>query len=134
MQPIIINITLGMEGQQRLSFVPNVVNRNSFNNAVFQKLQKEKLVTQLNKLITNLVSEMIESTIMESKIDTKHSKSDKQWLKKVKRIISNEISNSQFNVDTLASVLNVSRSKVHRQIKRITGLTPNKYIRQLNEL
>jgi len=56
---------------------------------------------------------------------------DIKWLEKVEKIIKSEISNSNFTVDSLADILNASRSKVHRRIKLITGLTPNKYLREI---
>lgn len=140
MTPIIINITFGLEESQSLSFSPNARAYNSLNTVHIDKanleyLQKEKLVIRLNQLITNVVNETVKIDNQNfNKKQNEHllsTKNNKQWLKKVERIVRSEISNSQFNIDSLASILNVSRSKVHRDIKRRTGLTPNKYIRQI---
>jgi YesN/AraC family two-component response regulator len=46
----------------------------------------------------------------------------------VTEVIHKNISDTQFNVDTLANALNMSRSSLHRKIKGVSELTPNELI------
>ena len=103
----------------------------TINYSLSKQKKREALTLQLNQLINDLENESIE--IHNKNFDKNKSinKVDKQWLRKVEQIIHSEIRNTRFTVDFLAATLNASRSKVHRQIKRITGLTPNKYIRTI---
>ena len=56
------------------------------------------------------------------------TKADEDFLKNVNQVIQANISDVQFNVDTLASALNMSRSSLHRKIKGVSELTPNELI------
>ncbi|MEM1318672.1 MAG: ATP-binding protein [Bacteroidota bacterium] len=58
-------------------------------------------------------------------------KVSQQWLQKVESILLREISNKQFNMNSLADELHISQSKLSRQIKAMTGLTPNKYFLEI---
>lgn len=59
------------------------------------------------------------------------SNSDLQWLAEIETILKKEVSNSQYTFDQLANQLFISRSQLQRRLKKITGLTPNKYFREI---
>ena len=61
------------------------------------------------------------------------SKADETFLEKLTETIKKNISEPEFNVDSLASEMNMSRSSLHRKIKGIAQITPNEYI-QLERL
>ena len=67
--------------------------------------------------------------------ETSISPSDLAWLEKLERTIKGELGNSQFKIDDLPQILYMSRTKLFRRIKQLTGLTPNQYLREvrLNE-
>ena len=56
---------------------------------------------------------------------------DLDWLKKLETVVQGEVGNRQFNVLELASTMAVSERQLFRMIKRLTGMTPNKYLRDL---
>ena len=56
---------------------------------------------------------------------------DLTWLKEVEIIAQREIKNTKFKIDDLAAELYMSRRQVFRKIKKVTGLTPNNYIKLL---
>ncbi len=56
------------------------------------------------------------------------TKADEDFLQKVTEVINSNMSNVQFNVDELASALNMSRSSLHRKMKGVSELTPNEFI------
>ncbi len=59
-----------------------------------------------------------------SKTEDKHP-----YLIKVERLIARHLDDHTFNVSELCAMLNLSRSQLHRKIKALTGLGPNKFIR-----
>jgi len=56
---------------------------------------------------------------------------DLEWLSQVETIAWRELKNKYFSTDFLADELYVSKSQLFRKIKRITGLTPMRYIKLL---
>lgn len=84
----------------------------------FEQKERERLAELVipNKPITEI------STI---------SKSDLLWLEEVEDLLKKEMPNSNFHFDQLANQLFISRSQLQRRIKKITGLTPNKYFREI---
>jgi len=59
---------------------------------------------------------------------------DGKWLQEVKTTVERELQNSQFGISFLATELHISERQLHRKIKTLTGLTPNKYIREIKLL
>lgn len=53
------------------------------------------------------------------------------WLKKLEETVSQELSNRQFNILEMASTMAVSERQLFRRIKRLTGMTPNNYLRDM---
>ncbi len=56
------------------------------------------------------------------------SAADWAWLKKVEAIMLGEIRDTQFGIAMLAQALHLSERQLHRRIKGITGMTPNRYL------
>jgi len=56
---------------------------------------------------------------------------DVKFINRLKTYILEHLSDPELNIDALASHLAVSRSKLNRKIKSLTGLTPNNYIKTL---
>lgn len=54
---------------------------------------------------------------------------DGKWMEKLNGIISDNLSNGEFNVDMLAEQMSVSRSFLQRKMKAILGMTPNDYVK-----
>lgn len=54
---------------------------------------------------------------------------DREFLNKVKNILADEMSNSQFNVNDLCRRLAVSRTVLYNKTKTLTGESPNDFIR-----
>ena len=56
---------------------------------------------------------------------------DRNWLLDFEAEVFRQIKSSQFNLYDLAYTLAVSERQLHRKIKKLVSLTPNKYIRIL---
>lgn len=52
-------------------------------------------------------------------------------MKSVDKYINDNISESDFNVDTLSEAVGISRSQLHRKLKEIVGVSPSDYIRNI---
>lgn len=57
------------------------------------------------------------------------SKADRELLQKMDDAIHENLAESKFTIEDLASILCMSRSTLFEKIKNISGLTPNNYIR-----
>ena len=90
----------------------------------------EHMLAQLSNLLSNrnkLKEAFINSPLVKIR-SIAPTKADENFLKEVTEVIHKNISDTQFNVDTLASSLNMSRSSLHRKIKGVSELTPNELI------
>lgn len=52
-----------------------------------------------------------------------------EFVKKLNDLILDNLTNAEFNIDSLARMFYMSRSNFHKRVKGITGKTPNDYIR-----
>ena len=110
---------------------------------ILKPFQEEELLARIDNLIKNaanrvVVGEMEHKTkvVQSNPIDKKDaqptiSQADIKWLAKAEKRIKEEISNTQFNIESLAAELNISRSQIQRRIKKTTGLSPTKYFREI---
>lgn len=57
------------------------------------------------------------------------NKADEQFLNKIIEIINENITDSNFNVESLADLVHMSRSSLHRKLKAIIDTTPTDFIR-----
>ncbi|MEZ4885308.1 MAG: AraC family transcriptional regulator [Chitinophagales bacterium] len=53
------------------------------------------------------------------------------WLKRIYRLILENLSEFDFTNSTLAEELSISERQLYRIVKELTGLSPNLYIRQI---
>ncbi|MGM0530197.1 MAG: hybrid sensor histidine kinase/response regulator transcription factor [Bacteroidota bacterium] len=90
----------------------------------------DHILAQLSNLLTNR-NKLKEAYISTPSVKIKSiapTKADEDFLKNVTEVINKNISDTQFNVDTLANEVNMSRSSLHRKIKGVSELTPNELI------
>lgn len=57
-----------------------------------------------------------------------YSKEDEKFLEKLMEVITQELHNTKFDIDQLASIMCMSRTTLFRKIKAISNLTPNEMI------
>ena len=56
------------------------------------------------------------------------SQADKLFLSKLEMLTAQHLSDSNFNIDQLATMMNMGRTKFFGKVKDMTGLSPNKYM------
>ena len=109
---------------------------------LLKPFQEEELLVRIENLIENAKNRQSEIKTVEvdntTKAPTKKAKpkpsvsaSDLKWLSDIEKRLQRELTNPKFSVVDLADELNVSRSQVQRRIKKITGLSPIPYFRQI---
>lgn len=69
------------------------------------------------------------STPLSELSSTIHNKLDEEFMNKCVEIISNNIEDTEFSVNTLAKELNMSRTSLFTKVKGIIDMTPNDFIK-----
>ncbi|MEM6376836.1 MAG: tetratricopeptide repeat protein [Bacteroidota bacterium] len=95
---------------------------------------EEELLVRVQNLLNNYNNRSIEpesETGINIPVLGKVSALDLEWLEKLESLLKQEIANPNFNLDQAENLLFVSRSQLQRRVKKITGLTPNQYFREI---
>jgi len=89
------------------------------------------LMAQIHSMIKNreLLIEKFSRTPMVSYQLLANNNKDKEFLDKLNRDIEKNILDEGFNIEKLTVSMAMSRSKLQRKIKELSGLVPNDYIR-----
>ncbi|WP_229127678.1 response regulator transcription factor [Bacteroides nordii] len=89
------------------------------------------LITQLSSLLENRKRE--KEAFIKKPYVTSHSiglcKADEELINKIIGIIEENITDSNFGVERLSEITNMSRSSLHRKIKALSGTSPTDFIR-----
>ena len=102
-------------------------------------LPKPFYMNELKLTIANLISNRL---IMKGKysgaqeqkkiVEAIHIEStDEQFMKQILDLINKNLSNSEFSVEQLMKELRVSKSKLNRKIKDMTGFSPARFIQNI---
>ncbi len=57
--------------------------------------------------------------------------SNEIWLEKVNKVILRHVNNNKLHLTCILNEINMSRRTFERKLKRLTGLSPRKYVTQL---
>lgn len=100
---------------------------------LLKPFEEEELLIRLNNLIANhkLRQHQKEEEVLRTDATPPFSKADAEWLEKVELSVQSAIDNPQFTLLQLSQMLFISERQMSRKIKTLTGLTPNKYIREI---
>lgn len=90
----------------------------------------EFVKAQVNSLIQNRknIMEYFASTPLSHIKSIANSKTDVSFLSKLDEVIYSHLADTDLSVETLADVMNMSRSSLYRKIKDLSNLTPNELI------
>lgn len=89
------------------------------------------LLTQINTLINNRMRER-EAFMQKPFLPIQHigmNKADEEFIEKIVAIITDNITDVNFNVEKLSELTYMSRSSLHRKITALSDLTPTDFIR-----
>ena len=89
------------------------------------------LVTRVKNLIANRerLKEIYGKDFSLDTLGIEVSSLDEQFIQKLHKIMEENLSNTQFNLDYLSQEIGMSKATLYRKVKSITDLTPNEFIR-----
>ncbi len=80
--------------------------------------------------VTSTPSTQVASADMAQKTTLITSQAEKVFMVKLEMLTAQHLSNPDFNIDLLAQLMNIGRTKFYGRVKEMTGLSPNKFIMQ----
>lgn len=89
---------------------------------LLKPFNSEELLVRINNLIANH---------KERVFDESEGSEDQQWLQSVQELTDLRLLDEDFSVATLADELGIIERQLYRKMKKLTGLTPNKFIQEM---
>ena len=96
--------------------------------AFLSGFQDPKYFSRCFKKMTGITPSAYKELITDHKSETRKKKSKEKFIKQAVFLVIRNLTNSYFSVDDFASVMNVSRSTLYRNIKLCTDLSPFEFI------
>ncbi|TKG94207.1 response regulator [Puteibacter caeruleilacunae] len=90
------------------------------------KLLKAKVIGMLNNRAR--IQSSFSNDLSVSMSSVTNSAIDERWMQKAEAVLSKNMSNESFDVNTFAKDLGMGRTNFYNKIKSITGQTPNEFI------
>lgn len=106
-------LTLPFDEQELRARIDNVLSHQAVRRATAKSLNQTDTSTQSNNLVEQL------------------SKADQEWLQTFEAFAKKNLNEDTLSVPRLAQEFAMSESTLLRQLKRLTGLTPVKYLQEL---
>lgn len=72
-----------------------------------------------------------DATVLATEEKTGSSKGDIAWLENLEKVVKDRVGDAAFTVSQLAYDLHISERQIYRKIKELTGLSPNKYLKEV---
>lgn len=84
-----------------------------------------KLRQDFHKMMTNLFGNKAEKIASEQILSQK----DREFIARIQEVITNQLADENFYIDSLAEEMCMSRSNFYRKIKALSGMPPNDYLK-----
>ncbi len=99
---------------------------------VVKPFNLEELKTRANNLLVNYKERKLAIEESKSMMDEEANLSyDEQLIQKLTEKVNEHIDDNSFSVKELADYASMSESTLHRTLKKVTGLTPGQFIREI---
>ena len=99
---------------------------------LLKPFEEEELLVRIENLLKNYNNRITRKNNKQvEKQQQQFSEDDLHWLENCEGILEEKIGDAQFSMKQLAILLAMSESTLARQLKRITGLTPAKYLQEM---
>ena len=123
--PIIL-LTAKAEIQDRISGI-----KHGADAYLVKPFNVDELLVQIDNLIRSraLLIEKFKMYQADELADQPHAEQENEFLQNLNKLITEEISNLELNVDRVCDSLSMSRTQLHRKIKALTGKSITAYIR-----
>jgi signal transduction histidine kinase/DNA-binding response OmpR family regulator len=97
---------------------------------LLKPFQEEELESRIANLLSNVQARQ-EFLQVEPEEDPDPTDLDQEWLESLEQYVRTHLSNEMLSVPFLAEAFAMSESTLRRQIKRLTGLSPLKYLQEI---
>lgn len=84
-----------------------------------------KLRQNFHKMMVNLFGDQAEDMTSECTLSQK----DREFIARIQEVITKQLADENFYIDSLAEVMHMSRSNFYRKIKALSGMSPNEYLK-----
>lgn len=102
---------------------------------LLKPFEEEELLVRIKNLLENYKQRLSHDIIKDknSKPSSKSSISqeDQQWLENVEIYVQQQYSHTHFSIPSLAAEFAMSERSFQRQLKRLTGTSPSKYVQEI---
>ncbi len=104
---------------------------------ITKPFSKEYLVARIEQLLSErkLFQERVWQPVQEKKVEDSYEqflvKKDVQFIEKIHQVIEDNLENSDFNIDTIASTIGLSRSAFFKKLKGLTGFAPVDLVKEI---
>jgi transcriptional regulator GlxA family with amidase domain len=102
---------------------------------VLKPFDEEELICRIDNLLSNYKRrrDTNEQFVREDGGALNHSytQEEKVWLATFESLVQQHIGESSFTINALPDLMATSRSQIFRRLKKMTGLTPNQYLREI---
>ena len=92
----------------------------------YSRLQQNAQSQMVRSSSAGLQGKNGQSSMVNAPIIT--DEADQRFREKMETIVAQRLSDADFNVDTLASLLKMGRTKFYGKMKEFTGMSPNSYL------
>jgi signal transduction histidine kinase/DNA-binding response OmpR family regulator len=96
--------------------------------------EPEELIARVNSLRQNVKLRKEANPILGQFIDTTHVEIESaniKWLKKLEQIATDDLMENNLNTAQLAQKMAISERQLSRNLKKLTGLTPGAYLKEI---
>lgn len=122
----VIMLTARAEARDRLKAL-----RIGVDDYLTKPFDAEELLVRIENLLKNRAMRLQEDQDETSPESDELSETDRDWLEGVEAYVQQNIDNSILSIPVLAQEFAMSESTLLRQLKRLTGLTPLEYLREI---
>lgn len=104
---------------------------------ITKPFSKDYLIARIEQLLKErrLFREKVWSSAEEQSEDTSYEqylvKKDLQFITQIHKVIEENLDNSDFNIDTIASTIGLSRSAFFKKLKSLTGFAPVDLVKEI---
>jgi len=86
-----------------------------------------KLRQSFHKMMIDLFGTQTEEVTTEYALSQK----DREFIARIQEVITEQMADENFYIDSLAEVMHMSRSNFYRKIKALSGMSPNDYLKTI---
>ncbi len=104
---------------------------------ITKPFSKDYLVARIEQLLNErkLFQERVWQSTQEPQLEDNYEqflvKKDVQFIEKIHQVIEENLENSDFNIDTIASTIGLSRSAFFKKLKGLTGFAPVDLVKEI---